>query len=42
VKAVVAYFKILSQHLSGGTEENQENIVVSITVSWPGYEPGTS
>jgi hypothetical protein len=35
-EAVVAYFKVLSQYLSEGTEENDENTHVGLTTSKSG------
>jgi hypothetical protein len=39
-KAFVAYFRILSQHLSGGTEDNHKQPQSGHTVSRPRFEPG--
>jgi hypothetical protein len=40
-EAVVAYFKVISRHLPGGTDENQE-IFIQDSRSGPRFEPGTS
>jgi hypothetical protein len=37
-EAIVAYFKVQSQHMPGGTEE----ITKSVTRTRPRFEPGTS
>jgi hypothetical protein len=40
-EAVVAYFKVLSRHFPGGTDENQE-IFIQDNRSGPRFESGTS
>jgi hypothetical protein len=37
-EAVVAYFKVLSRHLPGGTDENHEELESGERVSWPRFE----
>jgi hypothetical protein len=39
MKAVVEYFKVLSQDLSGGAEKKHETPQSGQSVSGPGYEP---
>jgi hypothetical protein len=38
-KAIVACFKVLTEHLTGGTEENHEH---KTAVFYLGFNPGTS
>jgi hypothetical protein len=41
-EVVMAKFKVLSQHLPVGTEENHEKPQSGQPVSGPRFEPGTS
>jgi hypothetical protein len=41
-EAVVAFHRVLSRNLPGGTKENHENPQSAHPVSGPRFEPGTS
>jgi len=41
-KAFVTYFNVLSQHLPGGTEENNEKSLSGYQIFGPRFEIGTS
>jgi hypothetical protein len=42
IEGDVAYFKVLSQHLPGGSARNHDTPQLRQQASWPRFEAGTS